>query len=670
MSTRRTIDIDINTNADEAAQQFETLATGVKKAADSADNLDAKFEDVFQGIEPLTTRLGEAEDRLYELALAGDTTSKEYQALLQQVGEYRKVQIQTDIAVDAAATTFSQKLAGALTGAASGFAAVQGAIGLVSTESEELNEVLLRVQSALALAQGVQGVRDAIPAFKQLFNTIKVGLATSGIGLFLITLGTILTNFDKFKEAISGVTDEQKALNAESKKNVETQKQNLEALNGQENVLKLQGKSEREILQMKIKQTDAVIETIKANIENDKITTEAQVKQLTRSQEIAEKIAKVTLQIGTSLLRVFTKPLDLLLDGVSEVSKFLGFGELTTFRLTDTLDNLIDKGAEAVSTFLFDPEEAKAESDAAIAEQEKTLKTLENNRAGFLLQIKAMHKAEIKSNKEKNEQIRKDNAELLDTEINEEIELQRQLDQIKRENEDRFRTEQENEILLVEEKYDRLQAMAQGNAEALEQIEIARLNELNDIRNKFTQEEVKTLTEREEFEALSADRKRELAVGAATDTFTTIANLAELFAGQSKEQQKKAFKVQKAANIAQATVDTFSSAIAAYKSQASIPVVGPVLGGIAAAAAVSAGLLNIKKISQQRFDSGGGTDGGGADFAPSGGGAQAPQFNVVGDSSLNQLASLQQEPVQAFVVSGEVTTAQALDRNRVQNATL
>ena len=663
MSTRRTIDIDINTNADQAAQQFETLATGVKKAADSADNLDAKFEDVFQGIEPLTTRLGEAEDRLYELALAGDTTSKEYQALLQQVGEYRKVQIQTDIAVDAAATTFSQKLAGALTGAASGFAAVQGAIALVSTESEELNEVLLRVQSAIALAQGVQGVRDAIPAFKQLFNTIKVGLATSGIGLFLITLGTILTNFDKFKEAISGVTDEQKALNAESKKNVETQKQNLEALNGQENVLKLQGKSEREILQMKIKQTDAVIETIKANIENDKITTEAQVKQLTRSQEIAEKIAKVTLQIGTSLLRVFTKPLDLLLDGVSEVSKFLGFGELTTFRLTDTLDNLIDKGAEAVSTFLFDPEEAKAESNAAIAEQEKTLKTLENNRAGFLLQIKAINKAEIKSNKEKNEQIRKDNAELLDTEIDEEIELQRQLDQIKRENEDRFRTEQENEILLVEEKYDRLQAMAQGNAEALEQIEIARLNELNDVQNKFAEKEIENIE-------LGNDEKFQLAVGAAKNTFSTLSNLAELFAGESKEQRKKAFKVQKAANIAQATIDTFSSAIAAYKSQASIPVVGPVLGGIAAAAAVSAGLLNIKKISQQRFDSGGGTDGGGADFAPSGGGAQAPQFNVVGDSGINQLASLQQEPVQAFVVSGEVTTAQALDRNRVQNATL
>ena len=53
-----------------------------------------------------------------------------------------------------------------------------------------------------------------------------------------------------------------------------------------------------------------------------------------------------------------------------------------------------------------------------------------------------------------------------------------------------------------------------------------------------------------------------------------------------------------------------------------------------------------------------------------GGGVQAPSFNVVGDSGVNQLAELQQQPAQAYVVSGEVTTAQALDRNRVQNATL
>jgi len=43
---------------------------------------------------------------------------------------------------------------------------------------------------------------------------------------------------------------------------------------------------------------------------------------------------------------------------------------------------------------------------------------------------------------------------------------------------------------------------------------------------------------------------------------------------------------------------------------------------------------------------------------------------VVGNSGINQLAQIQQQPTQAYVVSGAVTSAQSLDRNRVQNATI
>jgi hypothetical protein len=78
--------------------------------------------------------------------------------------------------------------------------------------------------------------------------------------------------------------------------------------------------------------------------------------------------------------------------------------------------------------------------------------------------------------------------------------------------------------------------------------------------------------------------------------------------------------------------------------------------------------MNIAKIASSKFES---TSAGVDTPTPDVGGG-APQFNVVGDSGVNQLASLtaNQQPTQAFVVSGEVTTAQALDRNRVQNATL
>jgi hypothetical protein len=144
-----------------------------------------------------------------------------------------------------------------------------------------------------------------------------------------------------------------------------------------------------------------------------------------------------------------------------------------------------------------------------------------------------------------------------------------------------------------------------------------------------------------------------------------------LFAGKNKKAQKTAFNIQKAANIAQTTIDTYTSAMSAYKSALAVPVIGVGLAPIAAAGAVAAGLMNIKKIAASKFEGGetpsasGGV--GGGVTAPT---MSAPQFNVVGQSGVNQLATLNQQPIQAYVVSGQVTSQQALDRNRLENATL
>lgn len=57
-----------------------------------------------------------------------------------------------------------------------------------------------------------------------------------------------------------------------------------------------------------------------------------------------------------------------------------------------------------------------------------------------------------------------------------------------------------------------------------------------------------------------------------------------------------------------------------------------------------------------------------------GGGGAAPQFNVVGQGGANQIAqgmaNRETQPVRAFVVGGDVTTQQSLNRGIVQNATL
>jgi hypothetical protein len=95
------------------------------------------------------------------------------------------------------------------------------------------------------------------------------------------------------------------------------------------------------------------------------------------------------------------------------------------------------------------------------------------------------------------------------------------------------------------------------------------------------------------------------------------------------------------------------------------------LGGVAAGVAVVAGLANVKKILSVKTPKGGGGGGG----VPTGGGApSAPQFNVVGNSGVNQLAGImatnEQTPVKAYVVPSDVTTGQSLDRNIIKNASL
>jgi len=180
-----------------------------------------------------------------------------------------------------------------------------------------------------------------------------------------------------------------------------------------------------------------------------------------------------------------------------------------------------------------------------------------------------------------------------------------------------------------------------------------------------------------EEELAAAKKLKEQKLQAVQDGFTTIANLAELFAGKNRKQQKIAFDIQKAANIANATIDTYKAAQGAYASLSGVPIVGPVLGAAAAGVAVTAGLINIKKIASTSFN-GGSSGGGGSTSSDTGGGGggptpaapqSAPNFNLVGATGLNQLDMLG-KPIQAFVVGGEVTTYQELERNRLRNATL
>jgi hypothetical protein len=182
----------------------------------------------------------------------------------------------------------------------------------------------------------------------------------------------------------------------------------------------------------------------------------------------------------------------------------------------------------------------------------------------------------------------------------------------------------------------------------------------------------KSQEERTAFEKENADARVKIAkaeqdakLQALGETAKTLSGLSDLLGKQTAAG--------KTAAVASATIETFLSAQKAYSATVGIPFVGPVLAPINAGLAVAAGLKNIQSILAVKTP-----DGGGGGSAPSiGGGGSAPaapSFNVVGNSGVNQVANVMSnqgmQPVQAYVVANNVTTAQGLNRNIVNNATL
>ena len=150
-----------------------------------------------------------------------------------------------------------------------------------------------------------------------------------------------------------------------------------------------------------------------------------------------------------------------------------------------------------------------------------------------------------------------------------------------------------------------------------------------------------------------------------------IGDLVNALAADNEKSAKRAFNVNKAVGIAQAVISTAEGIMKAFAQTTDFTPTQSMRIANAAVVAV-AGAAQIATIAKQKFQPSGGGSGSGQIQAPSGGtgSASAPSFNVVGDSGISQLAGLQMQPTQAYVVSGDITTAQSLDRNKIENATI
>ncbi len=158
------------------------------------------------------------------------------------------------------------------------------------------------------------------------------------------------------------------------------------------------------------------------------------------------------------------------------------------------------------------------------------------------------------------------------------------------------------------------------------------------------------------------------------DVYTAVEKTMQVKVAEGKmtnEEAEKQLDEYRGIKAAAATMDALGSAVGAYNSLASIPYVGPALGIAAAAAALAAGMANVKLILATTKDN----TGSGADSyvnaMPSLSDYQ-PQYvtNVTGKDDTDYLRnSLDEKPLRAFVVESDVTASQELATKRTNETT-
>jgi hypothetical protein len=677
MAIKKTIEIDVNSL--QAVGGLDNLDKALRQVDKSAKSVDATFEEVYGDLQPLTARMGEAEDRLYELALAGQTATKEYKDLLATVGNYRKTQIQTDLAVDAAATTLDTKLGGALQGAISGFAGVQGAMSLAGMQSQALEETLVKVQGAMALAEGVRGVRESAASFKALgtsakaaLSGIRTGIAATGIGVLLIALGAVVAYWDDIKEAVNGVSAEQTALNEKTQANLDAEQKKLDTIGSQDNVLKLQGKSEKDILKMKIAQTDQVIKATENQIVQNDITAKAQIEAAKRNKEILK---------GT--LEFLSIPFQAVLKTIDSIGSAIG----KDFGLSAGFSKILDKGA----SLIFDPEAEKAAAEATRKESLKTIEKLKNDKAGMQLSLQGIDKqastdaaAKRKEANDKEIQDAKDRSDALERIRQGEIDTQAE-----RRAEELFQVQEQYRLLIEEATKYGQDTTALKEAQRTKEKELTDRFAAEDAEKKLAEDEKakaeaqkkledEKLLSEEKIRIAQAEAEAKKAIqDASFDVASQGINLIKGLFEKNKGIQKGAMIAESALGIAKIIVNTqTANAVAAASPLNAVDptygirarIINTVSAGIGIAANIAATAKGLAALGGGGAPSGGNVGGGGGGQAA----APAPQFNVVGNTGINQVAATlgQQQPVQAFVVANQVTSQQALDRSIVNNASL
>ena len=531
-------------------------------------------------------------------------------------------------------------------GVAGAFAATQGALALVGVESAEVEKQLLKVQSALALSEGLNTVLASVDGFKNLalvlktnvvagftairaaavtaFTTMRGALIATGIGAFAVALGLIVSNFDAIKAAA------------------------LRLIPGLGNVGKIFG-------DIVTKVTDFVGITNEADRALEKFTKTSE-----RKKEALENEIKIRQAAGASVKEL------------SDLERKLINEDLEVLRRkSKTKDGLTTEEQKKFRSLKAEELVIEARLTKSLADENK------KRNDEIAAQNKAARDKRIaEENKRKEEEKKKAEEAAAELKKNQQR-IAAEDEAIANRNADKFLTDQEKEIEAVNAKYtkqleDRIKF---GGDEA--EIEDARNEALLEIQKKYDQAELEQITattdetvqiikqgEEQNTKNVDAQTKarvklteeeKKAKIVAAQATADTLASLSNLL-GQETAAGK-------AAAVASATISAILSAQKAYESTIGIPYVGPVLAPINAGLALASGYKSIQNILAVQVPGGGGggsapslgsppSAGSGAPIAPRG---QETIPTSLDQASLNSISNV---TTRAYVVESDITGSQ------------
>ena len=507
-------------------------------------------------------------------------------------------------------------LGGAIEGAVSGFSALQGASALFGGESKELEKTLVKVQSAMALQQGISGIFNSIDSFKLLANTIKTNVVTSlttlrgaliatGLGALAVGVGLLIANFDKVKQVV------------------------LNLIPGLASVGKFIGGLVDRITDFIGVTSDASRELAKMREEADKSLT-LNNKYLAQHGDQLDKYTKAKIEAKNRYLEAVK-------DEKNSEADRLEFAKRMNREIAAADKERSDDAA-------------KAQAEAAKKAADKQKEIDDKRKADLKSQQDALRSIINKTQQDIENDADKTEAQKLDRQRQRDI---KELDAIK------LSAKDKREALdLINKKYDilntelEIKTKEEKDKKDKEDAEkkAAALKEQGDRLIAAELLRIKTIQDAEKAAAEEQKRIDEEAAKNKEIVLSTVSNLGNRFADIVGRQTIAG----KALAIASATIDTYQAANSALK--ANYGPFGPaaaIARFVSVAATIAAGIKNVKTIASTQVPGGGG----GGSSVPTPSIPTAPVLPQASSTTINQgqINQIGNVAARAFVVESDVS---------------